>query len=82
MTYEYVVDTMGDDVVEAMEWQNGKVYIDSDSSFGEEHKMDNDTYSLSNALEQNTIYYIYIWIAEPTDGEKYHMKGNNPFYLP
>ena len=43
MPYEEVVDTMGDDILEAMGWKNGKMYDESDSSCGEEHEMDDDT---------------------------------------
>ena len=34
---------MGDDIMEAMEWKNGKMYDVSDSSCGEEHEIYNDT---------------------------------------
>ena len=34
MTDEYVVDTMGDDIMESMELKNGKIYDDYDSSCG------------------------------------------------
>ena len=37
MTYEDLVDTMGYDILEAMECKNGKICDESDSSFGEEH---------------------------------------------
>ena len=43
MLYEGVVDTMGDDMLDEMEWKNGKIYDDSDSSCGEEHEMVYDT---------------------------------------
>ena len=51
MTDEYVVDTMGDDILGPMELQNGKIYDDCDSRCGEEHDMDNDTYSLYGDIE-------------------------------
>ena len=31
---------MGYDILEAMEWKNSKMYNDYDSSYGEEHEMD------------------------------------------
>ena len=31
--------------------------------------MDNDTYSLSDAFKQNSIFNIYIWLSEPTYGK-------------
>ena len=34
------VDTMWNDIIEAMEWRNCKICDDSDSSCGEEHEMD------------------------------------------
>ena len=43
MLYEEVVDTMGDYMLDEMEWKNGKICDDSDSSCGEEHEMDYDT---------------------------------------
>ena len=42
---------MGDDILEAMEWKNGKMCDNSDSSCGEEHEIDDDTKYLSNSLE-------------------------------
>ena len=48
--YEEVDDTMGYDMLEAMEWKNGKICDDSDSIYGELHEMDDDTYSLYDAL--------------------------------
>ena len=48
------VDNIGDDIMEAMEHKNGTICDDFDYSFGEEHKMDDETYSLSDGLEQNT----------------------------
>ena len=59
ITDEDVVDTMGDDIMESMEIKNGNIYDDYDYIFGEEHEMDDETYSLSDSLEQITIY-IYI----------------------
>ena len=50
MTYEEVVDTMGYDMLEAMELKNGKICDDYYSSFGKEHEIDNYTYSLSDPL--------------------------------
>ena len=34
---------MGDDILEATELKNGKMYDESDSSCGEEHEMDDNT---------------------------------------
>ena len=50
MKYEDMVDTMGDDMLEAMELKNGKMCDESYSKCGVEHEMDDDTYSLSDAL--------------------------------
>ena len=58
---EDLVDNMGDYMLEATERKNGKICDDSDSICVEEHEMDDDNYSLSDALEQNTIYNIYIY---------------------
>ena len=38
-----MVDTIGYDILEAMEWKNGKICYDSGSSHGEEYKMEYDT---------------------------------------
>ena len=43
MKYEDVVDTIRDDMLDEMEWKNGKICDDSDSSCGEEHEIDDDT---------------------------------------
>ena len=43
MPYEEVVDTMGDDILDEMEWKNGNICDDSDSRCGEEHKFDDGT---------------------------------------
>ena len=48
--------------------KNGKTCDDYYYSFGKEHEMDNETYSMYDALEQNTIDNIYIRISEPTNG--------------
>ena len=42
LEYE-VVDTLGDDMLEAIDWKNGKMYGDPDSSCEEEHEMDYDS---------------------------------------
>ena len=56
-----VFDNIGDGMLKEKELKNGKICDDSDSRFVEEHEMDDDTYSLSDALEQHTIYiYKYI----------------------
>ena len=36
----YMVDTIVDDMLEEMELENGKICDDSDSTCGQEHKMD------------------------------------------
>ena len=41
--YYDVVDTMGDDILEAMEWKNGKICIESNSSCVEGYEIDDDT---------------------------------------
>ena len=43
--------------------------------------MYNDTYYMPDDLKQNNRDKIYIWISEPTNGEKYLMVVNNVFYL-
>ena len=43
--------------------------------------MDDDTYSMSDDLEKNSIYIIYIWVYEPTNGTKYLLEGKNMVYL-
>ena len=43
MPDEEVVDTMGDDMLEEMEWENGKICDDSNYSCEDEHEMDDDT---------------------------------------
>ena len=40
---EEVVDTIRYDIMEAMEWKNGKICDDYDSNCGEEHNLDDDT---------------------------------------
>ena len=81
MPDEDVIDTMGDDMLEAMEHKNGNICDNSDSKFGEEQKLDDDTYSMSDEPAQNTIDNIYIWISEPTNGTEYLVEGNNFIYL-
>ena len=39
MPYEEVVGTTGDDVLDEMEWKNGKICDDYDSSCGEKHEI-------------------------------------------
>ena len=53
--HENVVDTMLDDIMEAMEHKNGDICSNYDYSCVEEHAMDDKTYSLSDALE-NKLY--------------------------
>ena len=43
MPYEEVVDTMGYDMLDEMEWKNGKICDDSDFRCGEEHEIDDET---------------------------------------
>ena len=74
-------DTMVDDILEAMEHENGQIYDESDSGCGEEHEMDGYTYSLYGSLEKNSRDKIYIWISEPTNGAKDLVEGNNIFYF-
>ena len=52
-------------MLEGMELKNGKIYYEYDSRCGGGHEMDEDTYSLSNALEQNTRYkYTYGYLNQ------------------
>ena len=41
--------------------------------------MDDENYSLSDSLKQNSRYKIYIWISGPINGAKDHMGGNHIF---
>ena len=41
--YEEVVDTMGDDMLDEIKWKNVKIYDDSDSIYGEDREIDDDT---------------------------------------
>ena len=43
MPYEGVVYTMGDYMLDEMEWKNGKICDESDHSCGEEHEIDDNT---------------------------------------
>ena len=54
ITDEDVVNTMVDDILEAMELKNGKICDASDSRCVRRYEMDDETYSLSDGLEQNT----------------------------
>ena len=40
---DYLVYTMGNDIMETMELKNGNIYDDYDYICGGEHEMDNDT---------------------------------------
>ena len=60
MPYYDVVVTMGDDMMEAMELKNGNICDNYNSRRGVEHEIDDKTYSLSDALEQNTIDNIFM----------------------
>ena len=73
---EGVVETMVDENLKYMECQNGNICNDYDSSFEDDHKTDNDTYSM-----YYDIYCIYIWISEPTNEAKYLVKVNSIVYL-
>ena len=48
--YEDVVDNMGYDFPEETKCKCGKIFYDSDSIFGEEHEMYDETYSQSDKL--------------------------------
>ena len=52
MPYYDVVDTMGYYMLEAMERINYNICDDSDYSCGEEHEIDDDTYSMYGFLEK------------------------------
>ena len=41
--YKEVVDTMVDDILDELEWKNGKICDENDSICGEEHEIDDDT---------------------------------------
>ena len=43
MPYYEVFDTKGDDILVAIEWKNGNIRDDSDSNYGEEHEMYDET---------------------------------------
>ena len=45
-----------------MELKNGKIYDDSDFTCGGKHEIYDYTYSLSDDLEKNTRYNIYIYM--------------------
>ena len=80
MPDEDLVDTMVNDMLEAMELKSGEICDDYDSSCGRKHKMYEDTYSLSDAHE--TIQEIIdIWISEPINVARYIVKGNIIVYL-
>ena len=81
ITDEDVVDTMGDYMMEAMECKNCHIYDESDSSCGEEHEMNDETYSLSGVLDENIIDKIYIQISELINGKKDLVEGNNIVYF-
>ena len=49
------------------------------SAIGEEHGIEDKTYSLSISFYQNTIDKMYLWISEPTNGSKYLVKGKKLF---
>ena len=61
--------------------KNGKICDDSGYIYGEDHEMDDKTYSLSDAFEENTRDKIYICFSETTNGEKYLVEGNKLFYF-
>ena len=42
MPYKKVDDTMEDDMMDEMEWKNGKICDDYDSRCGEEHGIDDE----------------------------------------
>ena len=42
--------------------KNNKICDDSDSRCGEEHEMDDDTYSIPDAIRQKSRDNIYIYI--------------------
>ena len=44
--YEDMIDTMGYDMLEAMQLKNDRICDNYDSIFGEEHKINHETYSL------------------------------------
>ena len=72
---------MGDDILEALEWKNGKIYDDSDSSCGKDHEMDGYNLSMSDRIEENPIDKLYIWLSNTINGERDIVEGNTIFYL-
>ena len=62
-----MVDTIGDDMLEVVEPQNGNICDDSDSRCGQEHEMVYVTCSLFDALEQNNKdnTHIYVYLNQP-----------------
>ena len=42
---------MGYDILEETEWKNGKIFDESDSSFGEKYETDDDTEYIYDTLE-------------------------------
>ena len=82
MPDEDVVDKMGYDIIEAMELKNGKIYDDSDSICGGGMKLIIKlTLCLMTLKKILEIIYLYICISEPTNGEKYLVKGDSIVYL-
>ena len=57
---EYVVDTMGSDMMDKTERENVQIYNDYDSRRVEEHEMDYYTYYISDAVEKNRKDKIYM----------------------
>ena len=47
-----VVYTMVYDIMEAMEWENNNICNDYGPRYREEHKIDDNTYSMSDPLEK------------------------------
>ena len=68
MPDEDVIDTIGDYMLEEMEHTNGKICDESDSSFEEEHEMDDEAYYLSDDLKKKLeIIYIYGYLNHPME---------------
>ena len=55
------------------------MYDDSDSSCAEEHEMDDNTQYMSDSLEENNIYELYICLSDTTNGKRYLVEGNTIF---
>ena len=68
MPYEEAVDTIVDDIIEAMEWKTFKICDESDSRCVYEHEMGYGTQSLYDSLEEYTRDKLLICLSETKNG--------------